>query len=184
MFKIRFVLFVLMIVSAKTWGLDQFAGIKCGADIAKTLIGKHHSNEQVAVLEKRHSDLGLKDFGGIEISDRLFLASWQICGSEYDLLLDTKAGLIRDVLPFPSHSATSPQFIGACQADGKEVSGTVLAVLDNSARYNPRDEKLAKTMLKASAAWKVDDAKATLVKQSTENLECPLEGVITLDGGP
>jgi hypothetical protein len=33
MFKIRLILFVLMIVSGKAWALDQFEGIKCGADI-------------------------------------------------------------------------------------------------------------------------------------------------------
>ena len=99
----------------------------------------------------------LKDLGGTEISDRLFLASWQICGSEYELLVNTKDHLIHDVLPFPPHSKTSPMFIGRCQANGKEVPATVFAVLNNSAQYNPRDEKLAKTMLKATAAWKIDE---------------------------
>src|SRR5271169_3398777 len=109
MFKIRLTLFLLTIVSGKAWALDQFEGIKCGADIPKSLIGKHDTNERVVVFEERHRDLGLKDLGGIEISDRLFLVSWQICGSEYELLVNTKTGLIRDVLPFPLHSATSPQ---------------------------------------------------------------------------
>jgi hypothetical protein len=184
MFKIRVMLFVLIIVCGKAWALDQFAGIKCGADIPKSLLGKHDSNEPVVVLEKRHKDLGLKDLGGSEISDRLFLSSWQICGSEYELLVNTKSGLIRDVLPFPVHSATSPMFIGTCQADGKEVPGTVVAVLNNSAGYNARDEKLAKTMLKATAAWKIDETKEKFAKQETQNPGCPLSGIVTLDGGP
>jgi len=184
MFKIRVILFVLIIACGKVWALDEFAGIKCGADIQKSLIGKRDSNEPVVALEGRHKDLGLKNLGGTEISDRLFLASWQICGSEYELLVNTKSGLIRDVLPFPSHSATSPMFIGACQADGKEVAGTVVAVLNNSAGYNARDEKLAKTMLRAMAAWKIGQTKGKFAKQSTENLGCPLSGIVTLDGGP
>lgn len=184
MFKIRLILFVLTIVSGKAWALDQFEGIKCGADIPKSLIGKHDTNERVVVLEERHRDLGLKDLGGIEISDRLFLVSWQICGSEYELLVNTKTGLIRDVLPFPPHSATSPQFIGTCQANGKEIPEAVVAVLNNGAGYNARDGKLAKTMLKATAAWKIDETKEKFAKQSTENLGCPLGGIVTLDGGP
>jgi hypothetical protein len=180
--KIRVILFLLMVVSGKTWAMDAFEGIKCGADIAKSLIGKRHSNERVVVLEERHRDLGLKDLGATEISDRLFLISWQICGSEYELLVNTKTELIRDVLPFPRHSSTSPMFIGNCQVDGKPKA--VLAVLDNNAGYNARDRKLAKTMLKATAAWSVDETKEKFVKQPSENLACPLNGIVSSDGGP
>jgi len=183
-FKIRVILFLFIIVCGKAWALDEFAGIKCGADIPKSLVGKRDSNEPVAVLEQRHKDLGLKNLGGSEISDRLFLASWQICGSEYELLVNTKTGLIRDVLPFPAHAAASPMFIGTCQADGKEVPGQLVAVLNNSAGYNARDEKLAKTMLKATAAWKIDETKGKFVGQATEKLGCPLGGIVTQDGGP
>jgi hypothetical protein len=183
-FKVRLILLLLIMACGKTWALDQFAGIKCGADIPKSLIGKRDSNERVAVLEERHKDLGLKDLGGTEISDRLFLASWQICGHEYELLVNTKTGLIRDVLAFPSHSRTSPMFIGRCQTDGIEIRETVVAVLNNSAGLNARDPKLAKTMLKATATWKVDVAKEKFATQSTTNLACPLGGIATLDGGP
>jgi len=184
MFKIRVILFLLIIVCGRARALDEFEGVKCEADIPKSLVGKRYKNERVVVLEERHKDLGLKDLGGIEISDRLFLISWQICGSEYELLLNTKSRLIRDVLPFPAHSAASPQFIGTCQDDGKEIPEAVVAVLNNSAGLNARDEKLAKTMLKAFAAWKIDETKEKFAKQSTENLRCPLGGIVTLDGGP
>src|SRR5437870_1200221 len=112
MFKIRVILFLLIIVCGRARALDEFEGVKCEADIPKSLVGKRYKNERVVVLEERRKDLGLKGLGGIEISDRLFLISWQICGSEYELLLNTKSRLIRDVLPFPAHSAASPQFIG------------------------------------------------------------------------
>lgn len=182
MFKIRAVLFLLAMVCGQAWALDEFAGIKCGADIPKSLIGKRDSSEPVAVIEARHKNLGLKNLGGSEISDGLFVASWQICGSEYELLVNTKGSLIRDVLPFPAHSAKAPMFIGACNAEGKEVP-EVVAVLDNSAGYDARDEKLAKTMLKATAAWKIDETKQKFAKRSTENLTCPLSGIVTQDSG-
>ena len=182
--KTRLVMLVLIVVCGRAWAADEFGGIKCGGDIPKALLGKRDSNDPVAAIEKRHKELGLKNLGGDEISDRLFLASWQICGGEYELLVNTKTGLIRDVLPFPAHSAKSPMFIGTCQADGKPIPGTVVAVLNNSAGYNARDEKAAKKMLKASAAWKIDERKETFVEQATEKLECPLSGVVTQDGGP
>ena len=183
-FKIRMIVFLLMVVSGKVWARDPFVGIQCGADIPKSLVGKRDSNEPVAVLEERHKALGLKDLGGSEISDRLFLASWQICGSEYELLVNTTNGLIRDVLPFPNHSATSPMFIGRCQTDGKEIPVTVLAVLNNSAKYDARDSKLATTLLQATVAWKIEEAKERFAKRSTEHLRCPLSGIVTADGGP
>jgi hypothetical protein len=173
-----------MLVCGKVWAVDPFAEIKCGADIPKSLVGKHDSNERVALLEERHKDLGLKNLGGTEISDRLFLASWQICGNEYELLVNTKNGLIRDALPFPHHAKTSPMFIGRCRTGGKELPATVVALLDNSAGHNPRDSKTAQTMIKATAAWKIDETKEKFVTQSPENLGCPLDGIVTADGGP
>jgi hypothetical protein len=83
MFKNRLILFLLIIVCGKAWARDEFEGIKCGADIPKSLVGKRDSNERVVVLEGRQRVLGLKDLGGTEISDRLFLVSWQICGSDW-----------------------------------------------------------------------------------------------------
>jgi hypothetical protein len=185
MFKIPTIfLIVVVIVCGKAWALDQFAGIKCGAGLPKSLVGKRDSNERVAVLEERHKDLSLKNLGGTDISDRLFLSSWQICGSEYELLVNTKSGLIRDVLLFPHHSATAPMFIGTCQADGHKLPTAVVAVLNNSAGYNPRDQKLAGTMLKATDAWKIDETKEKFTKQPADNLQCPLDGIVTQDGGP
>jgi len=181
-FTRRVILFLLIIACGKVWAVDEFAGIKCGADIPKSLVGKRDSNEPVAVIEGRHKDLGLKNLGGSDVSDRLFLASWQICGSEYQLLVH-EGGLIRDVLPFPPHSRTSPMFIGRCQTAGKKTPGSVVAVLNNSAGYNAKDEKLADKMLKATAAWKIDETKAKFVQQPTEKLECPLGGIVTQDGG-
>jgi hypothetical protein len=184
MFKIRVFLFLLIIVCGKTWALDEFEGIKCGADIPESLVGKRDANERVVALEARHKDVGLKDLGGTEISDRLSLESWQICGSEYELLVNMKSGLILDVLLFPPHSANAPMFIGTCEVDRKEMPETVIAVLNNNAGHNARDAKLAQTRLKATAAWKIDPTKEKFAKQPTENLGCPLGEIISRDGGP
>ena len=184
MFKTLALLVLLILVCANAWARDPFEGIKCGADIPKSLVGRYDATGPVSALEARHKDLGLKNLGGTEISDRLFLASWQVCGSEYELLVNTKSGLIRDVIPFPQHSKSSPQFVGKCQANGKEIPASIVAVLDNSAGSDAKDEKLANTMLKATGAWKIDESKEKFNKQATENLACPLGAVATVDGGP
>lgn len=184
MLKVRVIFFAFLISFAHAWAADEFAGIQCGADIHKVLVGKHVSNGPAAVTENRHRDLGLKNLGGDEISDRLFLAAWQICGGEYELLVNTKQDLIRDVLPFPPHSAAAPMFIGTCQVGGKDISGIVVAVLNNSAGHDARDKAAAKTMLAATAAWKIDETKGKFYPQSTVNLGCPLGGINTGDGGP
>src|SRR5437764_1570577 len=112
-------------------GSDGFSAIRCDAhDIAKTLIGKKMSNERIVDLEKRHEDLGLKDLGAQEISERLSCISWLICGSEFMLLQDNLT--VRDVLKVPAHSKRSPLFIGTCDIKGKEPKTPVVAILDAS----------------------------------------------------
>ena len=183
MLKPHLTLLLVILTLGTSWAADEFTGLKCGADIPKSLVGKRDSNDPVAAIEKRHADLKLKNLGGTEISDSLFLASWQICGSEYELLVNTGQGLIRDVLPFPAHSAAAPMFIGTCQADGKQLPGTIVAILDNAARHNPRDQSQNKVMLKTTSAWQIDQAKEKFVKQSTDKLACSLNGIVTQDGG-
>ena len=88
---------------------DGFDSVRCGADVRKALLGTTMTNEKVTVIEGRHKDLELKDLGGTEISDRLFLISWRICGEEYALLKDQ--GVVRDVLKFPSIRRTPPNLL-------------------------------------------------------------------------
>ena len=154
-------------------GSDGFSGIRCGADdVAKALIAKKMSNEKIVVLEERHKDLGLKDLGGSEISDRLFLISWRICGEDY-VLLEDKA-VVRDVLKFPKHSKESPEFIGSCQLNGHEVPGSAIGVLKNEHGVE---------MLPAVIAWKIDDKQMKFVKLQIEGLRCSRDGISTADGG-
>src|SRR5438874_8475150 len=121
-------------------GSDGFSAIRCGADdVAKALIGKKMSNERIVVLEKRHQDLGLKDLGASEISDRLSCISWLICGSEFMLLQDNST--VRDVLKVPAHSKKSPEFIGACEVNGKETKTIVVAILDNEKENDAQTDR-------------------------------------------
>src|SRR5712672_2269079 len=99
----------LLFCGSGMYAADGFSAVRCGSDIPKALVGRTMANERSVVIEERHKDLGLKDLGGSEISERLFLVSWLICGDEYVLLEENN--VVRDVLKFPRHSKDSPQFI-------------------------------------------------------------------------
>jgi hypothetical protein len=165
----------LLVFHSAFAGADGFSGIRCGGDdMAKALIGKKMSNERVVVLEKRHEDLGLKDLGASEISDRLSCISWLICGAEFMLLQDQST--VRDILKVPGHSKKSPLFIGACEMNGKETKMIVVAILE------AETESGAPT-LPAKVAWKIDEKNGKFVSLSAERVRCPRSGIITLDGG-
>jgi hypothetical protein len=165
-------LVALLFCSSSVWGADGFDSVRCGSDIRKALLGRKISNEKIVVLEERHKDLGLKDLGGQEISDRLFLVSWLICGDEYVLLEDKD--VVRDVLKFPKHSKESPEFMGSCQSNGQDLPGTAIGVLKNEEGVE---------ILPAVAAWKIDEKHVKFVELKTEGLRCSRDGIITADGG-
>jgi hypothetical protein len=169
-----FFLITSLLATNALGGSDGFSGIKCGSDIPKALIGKRMSNETVVVLEKRHADLGLKDLGADEISNRLNCVSWSICGSEYMTLEDES--IVRDVLKVPPHSKTSPLFLGTCEMNGKEGKDIVVAILDN-------EKETDASALPAKVAWKIDQKNMKFVSVPIEGLRCPRTGVITSDGG-
>jgi hypothetical protein len=151
---------------------DGFDSVHCGSDVRKALLGRTMSNERIVVIEERHKELGLKDLGGQEISDRLFLISWRICGEEYVLLEDKS--VVRDVLKFPKHSKDSPEFIGSCQLNGHDVPGVAIGMLKNEDGVE---------ILPAVIAWKIDEKQMKFVKLQTEGLRCSRDGIITTDGG-
>ena len=164
---------VLLFASVKAHALDGFEKVQCGSDVPKALIGQRTSDEPVAAIEARHATLGLKNLGGSEVSDKLFSASWQICGQEYALILDDHS-VVRDALQFPTHSRNSLGFMGTCQVGDKQVPGTIIAVLKNEAGAN---------LLAAEAAWKIDEKSAKFVKLTTDGLRCPRDGIFSVDGG-
>jgi hypothetical protein len=167
-----FMLVLALFCTSTICNADGFDSVRCGYDVRKALLGRTMTNEKVVVIEERHKDLGLKDLGGTEISDRLFLISWRICGEEYVLLEDQ--GVVRDVLKFPKHSKDSPQFIGSCQLNGHDVPGTAIGVLkkENDVESLP-----------AVIAWKIDKKQMKFVELQTEGLRCSRDGIITGDGG-
>jgi hypothetical protein len=167
-----FMLVLPLFCTSTICNADGFDSVRCGSDVRKALLGRTMTNEKVVVIEERHKDLGLKDLGGTEISDRLFLISWRICGDEYALLEDQ--GVVRDVLKFPKHSKDSPQFIGSCQLNGHDVPGTAIGVLkkENDVESLP-----------AVIAWKIDEKQTKFVELQTEGLRCSRDGIITADGG-
>ncbi len=167
-----FMLVLPLFCGASICDADGFDSVRCGSDVPKALLGRTMPNEKVTVIEERHKDLGLKDLGGTEISHRLFLISWRICGEEYVLLEDQD--VVRDVLKFPKHSKDSPQFIGSCQLNGHNVPGTAIGVLKNEDGVE---------ILPAVIAWKIDDKQMKFVKLRTEGLRCSRDGIITADGG-
>ena len=152
---------------------DLFGTIRCGTDIPKALIGRFMSNERVALTEARHKDLRLKNLGGDEISEGLFSTSWLICGNEYMLLTDKK-DIVRDVLQVPQHSKDSPEFIGMCRVNNKQLPEEIVAVLNN---------KAGAENLSAKFAWKIDPKTAKFVKLEVAGMQCPRSGIITADGG-
>jgi hypothetical protein len=166
---------------------DTFDAITCGADIPKTLIGKTMTDGKVVAIEARHKAIGLVDLGADEISDRLQMVSWRICGSDYNILLDSN-DIMRDVLPFPDHSRSTPEFGGICQIGGQDATQSIVALLDNRAgfdannehHYSPGDS----TYLPTLAAWRIDEKRAKFMKMPVAGLRCPRSGINSVDGGP
>jgi len=167
-----FMVVLPLFCGSNTCGADGFDSVRCGSDVRKALVGRKMSNEKIVVLEERHKDLRLKDLGASEISDRLSVISWRICGEEYVLLEDKD--VVRDVLKFPKHSKDSPAFIGSCQLNGHDLPGTATGVLKN-------EDGVA--ILPAVSAWKIDDKQMKFVELKTEGLRCSRDGIITADGG-
>jgi len=157
---------------SRLYAADGFESVRCGSDIRKALIGRKTPNERVVVIEARHKDLGLKDLGAEEISDRLNLIFWLICGEEYAVLEDRD--VVCDALKVPKHSKESPEFVGSCQLNGKDLPGYALGVLKNEDGAQ---------MLSAVSAWKIDERQKKFVGLQTDGLRCSRDGIITSDGG-
>lgn len=151
---------------------DEFEGVKCGADIAKALIGKRAWNGTVVEVEKKYAALALKNLGGDEISVGLSSVNMMICGAEYIELIDRR-GMVRDVLALPPHSKASPAFSGMCRHGGKDRPDIIVAILDGA----PTSD-----LLPVKTAWKIEQKQAKFVPLSGDGLACPRSGIYTVDG--
>jgi len=176
MYKFSLIILFGLLVCVQGWAVDEFDAIRCGANIPKAMVGKHSSNERVVTTEARHSNLGLKDIGGTEISELLFLISWRICGGEYAVLVNTEKKLVRDVLPLPEHSLLLPQsFAEKCQVAKKDIPDVVIAILDNAEKLRPK-AYLEAIMLPAKMAWKIDERQERFVPIPIQGLSCAVSG--------
>lgn len=176
MVKFSFVILIFVLGCAQAWAADEFDAVTCGADVPRAMVGKQAPTERVVVLVSRHPNLGLKDLGGMEISDRLFVVSWRICGSEYAILKNTKKNLVQDVLPVPAHSLDSPlSFLEGCRAADKELPDAVIAILDNSQGQKAKSYDDI-VILPAKAAWKIDERQERFVSMPTKGLSCGVSG--------
>ena len=92
------------------------------------------------------------------------------CGEEYATLEDKN--FMRDVIKIPKHSKETPEFVGSCQLNGKDLPGVVVGVLKN-------EEGAAK--LPASKVWKIDEKQKKFVELPTEGLRCGPDGISTED---
>ena len=155
-------------------GADGFESVRCGGDVRKAMVGRKTANEPVVAIEARHKDIDLKDLGAEIISDdeRLNLIFWRICGEEYAVLED--GNIVKDALKFPKHSKNSPQFVGSCQLNGKDLPGVVVGVLKN--------EEAAATF-PAAKVWKIDEKQKKFVELPTEGLRCGRDGISSEDSG-
>jgi len=167
---------------------DVFDAIHCGADIPRLLTGKVMSSpsEPVVQTEGRHKAIGLVDEGGSIVNDHLNEISWRICGHSYQMLVDDK-DVMRDVILFPDHARAMPAFSGICRIAGKDMAFAVDAVLDNHKGFdsNPEHHYAAddKTLLPATAAWRIDEKNAKYISVPVKGMMCPRSGLYTLDGG-
>ena len=179
------IMFLLFCGSAQA--RDAFDAVKCGADIPKILIGRTMPDGTVVKIEARHKDIALKDLGADEISDNLQMVDWRICGHDYNILVGRK-DIMRDVLPFPDHSRSTPEFGGTCQLDGKDTTQQIIALLDNKTGFDPNTEHhyspSDNTNLPALAAWSIDEKRAKFIKMPVKGLRCLRSGINSVDGGP
>ena len=163
---------------------DEFAAVRCDADIVHALVGRQPSDGRVRAVEAAHRDIQLKNIGGSEASDSLFLGGWAICGRDFQLLESPRR--IDDVIEFPSHSRRYPAFFGTCHLEGKELKDGVIAILDNPSPravgtppYQPTDT----TSLSPRVAWRIDEVHRKFVELPVERLRCPRGRIFTIDGG-
>ena len=185
MLKAFMFLVSLLMLGKSAQAQDAFSLIRCGSLNPNTMVGKVIPQGRMVDIETKYRELGLKDTGAVEISNRLTLKGWTICGNEYALLVDRRE-IARDVLLLPDHSRRRPEFIGSCEVSGRKTPDLILAILDNT---SPLEEKRHyalddSTLLAAITAWKIDEGRSRFVKSSVSNLRCPRLGISTIDGGP
>jgi hypothetical protein len=164
-------LLVLLAFAPACWAEDGFGSVTCGGDIPKALVGKKLSNEPDSAVENRHKNLALKDLGGDEITDDLFLSTWTICGSDYMLTL--KRGVVSDVLKMPAYAGAEKEFDGDCTKAKTPVPGVIVGILVDQ----PGSDALP-----AKTAWKLDEKTGKFTFIPADGLTCARHDILFPDG--
>lgn len=162
---------VLLAFAPACWAEDGFGSVTCGGDIPKALVGKKLSNEPDSAVENRHKNLALKDLGGDEITDDLFLSTWTICGSDYMLTL--KRGVVSDVLNMPAHAGAEKEFDGDCTKGNAPVSGVIVGILV---------DRSGSDALSAKTAWRLDEKTGKFMSIPADGLTCARHDILFPDG--
>ena len=165
---------------ATTWDLNQVADEKMKSlGATSAFLGYHGypavlctSVNEVVVHGIPRKDLVLKDLGGDEITDDLFLSTWSICGSDYMLTLTR--GVVSDVLKMPAHAGTEKEFDGDCTKDKTPVPGVIVGILVDQ----PGSDALP-----AKTAWKLDEKTGEFTSISPDGLTCARHDILFPDGG-
>ena len=155
----------LALISASTIAAPapkSFDGLACPMDLEKALVGRDMPNEPVAKTEARNKGLDLKNLGGYEITDELFLAFWRVCGDEFALL--QQGDRIKAALKLGKHGEGSEAMI--CHP--KDASKNDVYVAAPGA-------KKTKAGITADRAWRIDAKSASFAPLVTGPLECAPE---------
>jgi hypothetical protein len=159
---------LVSLLSPAAWAGDEFASVKCGADVVKAVVGRKMNQGKVQALEDAHKDIGLKSLGGDgEPEDAFALVEWQICQSTYVFLIDqkTKREVIADAVMLPDLLKDLPQSLpgSECQRQGKPAGHDFFVLLEKVS---------GATRAPAKMAWRIDQATMKFVTVPIEGLSC------------
>ena len=135
------------------------AALTCAAALEKVLVGRTMSDEPVAKVEARYKSLGVKNLGGYEVSDTLFLGFWQVCGDEFAIL---QAGAqVKAALKTGKHVDGQDSMI--CHPKDASKGGVYIAA--PGATHT-------KSGVVAERAWRIDEQSASFTPAMSDALEC------------
>ena len=163
--KLRLATFLLLTIAsgAATSAPQSFDALTCKTDIEQALVGRAMPNERVEALEKRYKNLELKDLGGYEVSDTLFLIFWRICGDEYALL--QRSDRVTAALKTGKHVEGKEALICHPTEASKDVGVFIAAA----------GATRTKTGIVAERAWRIDEPSGSFVPATDGKLECAPE---------
>ena len=139
----------------------DFDGVKCGTDIAQSLIGRKMTDRKVSELENAYKPLHLRDLGADVLKNGFHTIIWQICGELF--LLFGKGTHVLDAVRLPPVSDKEAPVVVSCTRDGKSVDDVLPVLRSTAAAGEPN----------VMQAWQVDYKKQKLVTLMPAGVVCP-----------